>query len=146
MLCEAAHSTMRAPGPLRAFGQRVRSRRGSAIATLAVARKLATLARHMLTKQQDYLYERPALTHRKRRRLELTAGAELRSNPGGRARHPRQPAAVEARTSRSARRRIQNTAPATRAWKPHRPTSDVLRSGDHSSSPSLTGSQSRWST
>jgi transposase len=41
VLCEAAHSTMRAPGPLRAFGQRVRAKRGSKIATVAVARKLA---------------------------------------------------------------------------------------------------------
>ena len=75
---------MRAPGPLRAFGQRVRARRGAPIATVAVARKLTTLAWHMLTKQQDYLYERPALTFRKLRRLELTAGAPPRSNPGGR--------------------------------------------------------------
>ncbi len=34
VLCEAAHATMRSPGPLRAFGQRVRSRRGSKIATV----------------------------------------------------------------------------------------------------------------
>ena len=40
VLCEAAHATMRSPGPLRAFGQRVRARRGSNIATVAVARKL----------------------------------------------------------------------------------------------------------
>jgi transposase len=84
VLCEAAHSTMRAPGPLRAFGQRVRTRRGAPIATVAIARKLTTLAWHMLTKEQDYLYERPALTFRKLRRLELTAGAAPRSNPGGR--------------------------------------------------------------
>jgi len=61
VLCEAAHATMRAPGPLRAFGQRVRARRGSRIATVAVARKLACLTWQLLTKQQDYHYERPAL-------------------------------------------------------------------------------------
>jgi transposase len=49
---------MRSPGPLRAFGQRIRARRGSKIATVAVARKLACLAWQLLTKQQD-LYERP---------------------------------------------------------------------------------------
>jgi transposase len=84
VLCEAAHSTMRAPGPLRAFGQRVRAKRGSKIATVAVARKLACLTRQLLTKQQDYLYERPALTFRTLRRLELTAGAPKRHNAGGR--------------------------------------------------------------
>jgi transposase len=83
VLCEAAHSTMRAPGPLRAFGQRVRARRGSKIATVAVARKLACLTWQLLTKRQDYLYERPALTFRKLRRLELAAGAPKRWNAGG---------------------------------------------------------------
>ncbi len=46
---------MRSPGPLRAFRQRVRSRRGSKIATVAVARKLLWLAWQLLTKEQDYL-------------------------------------------------------------------------------------------
>ena len=36
------------------------------------------------TKQQDYIYERPALTFRKLRMLEIAAGAPKRSNPGGR--------------------------------------------------------------
>jgi transposase len=84
VLCEAAHSAMRAPGPLRAFGQRVRARRGSNIATVAVARKLGCLAWQLLIKQEDYYYERPALTFRKLRRLELTAGAPKRCNPAGR--------------------------------------------------------------
>ena len=38
----------------------------------------------MLTKQQDYIYERPALTFPKLRKLEMTAGSPARSNPGGR--------------------------------------------------------------
>jgi hypothetical protein len=37
----------------------------------------------MLTWQEDYVYERPALTFRKMQRLELTAGFPARSNPGG---------------------------------------------------------------
>jgi transposase len=82
-LCEAAHAAMRAPGPLRAFGQRVRARRGSKIATVAVARKLVCLAWQLLTKQRDYIYERPALTYRKLRQLDLAAGAPKRSNPHG---------------------------------------------------------------
>src|ERR687894_2829959 len=58
VLCEAAHAAMRAPGPLRAFGARVRARRGSKIATVAVARKLVCLTWQLLTQQQDYHYER----------------------------------------------------------------------------------------
>jgi hypothetical protein len=84
VLCEAANATMRSPGPLRAFGQRIQKRRGRQIAVVAVARKRTTLAWHMLTKQQDYIYERPALTFRKLRKLEMTVGSPARSNPGGR--------------------------------------------------------------
>jgi transposase len=84
VLCEAAHATMRSRGPLRAFGQRVRKRRNNKIATVAVARTFACLTWQLLTKQQDYIYERPALTFRKLRQLELAAGAPKRSNPRGR--------------------------------------------------------------
>src|SRR5262245_12515152 len=40
MLVEAAWSAARAPGPLRAFYQRVRGRRGMQVAVVATARKL----------------------------------------------------------------------------------------------------------
>jgi len=40
MLCEAAWVAIRTPGPLRAFYERVRSRRGAQIALVATARKL----------------------------------------------------------------------------------------------------------
>jgi transposase len=42
-LCEAAWSVVRQPGPLRAFYQRVRSRRGHQVAIVATARKLGCL-------------------------------------------------------------------------------------------------------
>jgi transposase len=83
VLCEAAHATMRSPGPLRAFGHRVRARRNSKVATVAVARKLACLTWQLLIHEQDYIYERPALTFRKLRQLELAAGAPKRSKPRG---------------------------------------------------------------
>lgn len=83
VLVEAAHSVERAPGPLRAFKRRVQARRGFNIAIVAVARKLATIAWHLLTKQEDYAYARPALTYRKLRQAELAAGAQKRSNPRG---------------------------------------------------------------
>jgi transposase len=74
-LVEAAWSVVRQPGPLRAFYQRIRARRGHQVAIVAAARKLACLFWCMLTRQQDYAYQQPSLTRKKLRRLELTAGA-----------------------------------------------------------------------
>lgn len=75
MLVEAAWRAIRTPGPLRAFGERVRARRGAQIAAVAVARKLLVLCWHLLTKDEDYAFQRPSLTRQKTRRLELLAGA-----------------------------------------------------------------------
>jgi transposase len=75
MLCEAAWVVVRYPSPLRAFGERIKARRGAGIATVAVARKLVVLFWHLLTKQQDYAFGRPSLTRKKLRQLELAAGA-----------------------------------------------------------------------
>ena len=74
-LVEAAWSTVRSPGPLRAFYQRVRARRGHQVAIVAAARKLACLFWCLLTRGEDYAYAQPSLTKKKLRRLELTAGA-----------------------------------------------------------------------
>jgi transposase len=74
-LVEAAWSAVRQPGPLRAFYQRVRARRGHQIAIVASARKLACLFWCMLTRGEDYAYAQPSLTRKKLRRLELSAGA-----------------------------------------------------------------------
>jgi transposase len=76
VLVEAAWHATRAPGPLRAFHQRVAARRGGNIATVAVARKLAVIAWHMLSRGADYAFARPSLTREKLRRLELMTGAE----------------------------------------------------------------------
>jgi transposase len=75
MLVEAAWTASNTPGPLRAFHARIRARRGPQIATVATARKLVTLAWHMLRNEQDYAYARPSLTRIKLRRLELRCGA-----------------------------------------------------------------------
>lgn len=81
VLVEAAWSAARAPGPRRAFAQRVTARRGAPIAAVAVARKLTMLAWQLLTKGEDYAFQRPAIVARKLRMLELTAGAPRRK-PG----------------------------------------------------------------
>jgi transposase len=74
-LVEAAWSAVLQPGPLRAFYQRIRARRGHGKAIVATARKLAILFWCMLTRGEDYAHQQPSLTRKKMRRLEITAGA-----------------------------------------------------------------------
>ena len=74
MLVEAAWAAGRAPGPLRAFFVRIQSRRGKQVAAVATARKIAVLAWHLLSKEEDYAWARPALLQAKLRKMELLAG------------------------------------------------------------------------
>ena len=74
-LVEASWSTVRQPGPIRAFYERIRARRGHQVAVVAAARKLACLFWFLLSRSEDYAYAQPSLTRKKLRRLELTAGA-----------------------------------------------------------------------
>ena len=75
VLVEAAWSAVRSPGPLHAFYQRIRTRRGFQVAVVATARKMTVLAWHLITSEQDYAFARPSLVAHKRRKLELAAGA-----------------------------------------------------------------------
>jgi transposase len=75
MLGEVAWKVMQTPGPLRAFFERVRARRGPQIAATATARKLVVLFWHLLSRGEDYAFARPAMTRNKIRKLELLAGA-----------------------------------------------------------------------
>jgi transposase len=77
-LVEASWSTVRQPGPIRAFYQRVKARRGHQVAIVAAGRKLACLFWCLLTREQDYAYSQPSLTRKKLRLLELSAGAASR--------------------------------------------------------------------
>ena len=84
MLVEAAWIAVRQPGPLHAFGERIRARKGSQVAAVAVARKLACLAWQLLTKEQDYAFAQPSRMRAKLRRVELNAGAPpLQTRHGG---------------------------------------------------------------
>ena len=74
-LVEAAWSTVLQPGPLHAFYERTKARRGHGKAIVATARKLAVLFWCMLTRSEDYAHQQPSLTRKKLRRLEITAGA-----------------------------------------------------------------------
>jgi transposase len=74
LLIEAAHAAVRCPGPLAGFYLRIKRRRGAGVAIVAVARKLAVLVWHLLTKDVDYAWSPPSATGAKIRRLELLAG------------------------------------------------------------------------
>lgn len=85
MLVEAAWVIGMGPGPLSAFFHRISLKRGKPVAAVATARKLAVLIWHMLTKEQDYAWVRPALLQFKLRALELKSGQPSRrggSAPG----------------------------------------------------------------
>jgi transposase len=84
VLVEAAWSVIQQPGPLRAFYQRIRARRGHGKAIVAVARKLAVLFWCLLSRGEDYAHQQPSLTAKKLRRVEITAGAPtLKGKPTG---------------------------------------------------------------
>ena len=83
MLVEAAWQAVRGPGPLRAFYQRVARRRGNHIAAVAVARKLAVIIWHLLRREEDYAWVRPALHAKKLRDLELRSGEPARRGQRG---------------------------------------------------------------
>ncbi len=83
-LVEASWSVVRQPGPIRAFYQRVRSRRGHRVAVTAAARKLACLFWCLLSREEDYAYAQPSLTQKKLRLLQIRAGAKtLKGTPTG---------------------------------------------------------------
>jgi hypothetical protein len=73
-LVEAAWAAAKAPGPLHAFFVRIWQNAGHQIAAVALARKLTVLCWHLLTKETDYLWVRPALVANKVRKMELQAG------------------------------------------------------------------------
>lgn len=82
VLTESALTAIRSPGPLRAFYQRIRARRGHPIAIVATARKMASLFWYLLVREEDYAYTLPTPLAKKIRTIELKAGRERRK-PGG---------------------------------------------------------------
>jgi len=121
MLGEAAWSVAQTPGPLRAFFERVRSRKGPQVAATATARKLCCLFWCLLIREQDYAFARPAMTRFKIRQLELAAGAPPRRGQAGVA------GGHKTRSVREAERELATQAEAAYRrlisdWKATRPT------------------------
>jgi transposase len=138
MLCEAAWVLVRTPGPLRAFHERVRARRGTQIALVATARKLSVLFWHLLTREEDYAFGRPSLTRRKLRGLELKAKDGRRSWPSGHAVGTKQDRERErefAQQVETAYRRL------VADWQPHAPRSGAGATRGRASSRPSSGKQ-----
>jgi transposase len=77
MLCEAAQTLFQNDGPLGMFVRRVRESQGGGKAVVAGARKLATLAYHMLKNKEPYRYVTVvATTQGKLKTLRNNAGGE----------------------------------------------------------------------
>ena len=99
------------PGPLHAFYDRTRARRGHGKAIVATARKLAVLFWCMLTRGEDYAHQQPSLTKKKLRRLEITAGARRYATGGRRD--------LERPTRRSARPSASSPQQAEASYRRH---------------------------
>ena len=138
MLCEAAWVLIRTPGPLRAFHERVRARRGAQIALVATARKLSVLFWHLLTKEEDYAFERPTLTRRKLRGLELKAKDGRRSWPSGHALSTKQDRAREAEFALQVETAYRRLAA---DWQPSGPRSGAGATRGRASSRPTSGKQ-----
>jgi hypothetical protein len=76
MLCEASQSLFLNDGPLGVFIRRVRDKKGGGKAIVAGARKLATLAYHILKNKEPYRYATVISTREKLRILRKKAGGE----------------------------------------------------------------------
>ena len=138
MLVEAAHAASHTPGPLHAFFERVKARRGWQIATVAVARKLLVICWHMIHDQRDYAYARPSLVAKKTRALELRAGAPAhRGRPAGTAAaYNLEPSGTANEPSASRPRPPTTTSPAT-GNRPDRPPQTQPASPKRARQPSV---------
>lgn len=73
MLVEAAQQVGRHPGPLGVFFRRLVKRKNRNIAVVATARKLVTIAWHMLKNNEPYRYAQPKTVEAKLSRLRVRA-------------------------------------------------------------------------
>jgi transposase len=82
MLVQAAQSMGRHPGPLGAFFRKLARRKNHNVAVVATARKLVTIAWHMLTNNEPYRYAIPRATDEKLASLRVRATGEKRKSGG----------------------------------------------------------------
>lgn len=73
LLIQAAQGVGRNPGPLGAFFRKLESRKNRNVAVVATARKLVTIAWHMLKNKEPYRYALPKTTDGKLAKLRVRA-------------------------------------------------------------------------
>jgi transposase len=73
LLNQAVIKVLRFDGAMRTWFKRIKKRRGSKIARVAVMRRLATILWHMLTKKQKYRYDSPIKKHQEFQAFEGSA-------------------------------------------------------------------------
>jgi transposase len=80
MLVQAAQSLARHPGPLGVFFRRLQKKKNRNVAVVATARKLVTIAWHMLRANEPYRYAQPATLEAKFSRLRIRATGKRKPN------------------------------------------------------------------
>ena len=75
-MVQAAQSAALHPGPLGAFFRKIAKKKNRNVAIVAVARKLVTIAWHMLTNNEPYRYAVPSTLDAKFARLRILATGE----------------------------------------------------------------------
>jgi transposase len=78
MLVQAAQHLGKHPGPLGHFFRKLARKKNRNVAVVASARKLATIAWHMLTKNEPYRYAQPKSTETKLARLRVKVTGQRR--------------------------------------------------------------------
>lgn len=83
MLVQAAQSVATHPGPLGVFFRRLQKKKNRNVAVVATARKLVTIAWHMLRRNQPYRYAQPATLAAKFSRLRIRATGQRKRTAAG---------------------------------------------------------------
>ena len=78
MMVQAAQTAALHPGPVGAFFRKIARKKNRNVAIVAIARKLVTIAWHMLTNHEPYRYAVPGTVDAKFARLRILATGEKR--------------------------------------------------------------------
>ena len=81
MLVQAAQHVSRHPGPLGVFFRKLANKKNRNVAVVATARKLVTIAWHMLKNNEPYRYALPRATETKLSRVRVAAGQRKKTGP-----------------------------------------------------------------
>lgn len=81
LMVQAAQHVGKHPGPLGVFFRRLAKKKNRNVAVVATARKLVTIAWHMLRNNEPYRYAQPKSTEAKLQRMRVAAGQRKKTGP-----------------------------------------------------------------